>query len=96
MWREESSSPYQASGSFLELGQLIGVEPRGWFVHDENVGFMEQRLCHANSLSISFGQLSNRLIDDAREVAKFDHFSNAVRFLPGRHPRALAKNSNNE
>ena len=51
-----------AANQLTDFDQLVGVEPRGWLVEDENFGVVNQGGRKAYALAKSFGELGNALV----------------------------------
>jgi len=51
------------------LADLVGVEPAGGLVQNQNVGLVQQHLGHPDPLAIPFRELADRLADHATKLA---------------------------
>ena len=54
---------------------LLGVEARGGFIKDENIGVVDDGLGQADALAIAFGELADELLADVAQGAAADDFA---------------------
>jgi hypothetical protein len=68
----------ELADGLADLAGLVGVQAAGGFVHDQDVGLVQQHLRHAGALAVAFGELLDRLFDDRFQGAAGHHGVDAL------------------
>ncbi len=71
-------SPRQAADQIARFVDLLGVQPGGGFVQNQNVGVMDDGLRQSHALPVAFGQFADQFGAHVGHGAALGHFGHAV------------------
>ena len=69
----------QPTNRLPDTSNLVRIEPRGWFIQNQHIRFVDQSLSHSNALSITFGKLVDRFVNHASQRAQINHFGDLIK-----------------